>query len=48
MKSKKKLAVLFTAALLALSPRVFAACSDDEHSPTYAGEGADTCTVGGH
>ena len=48
MKSKKKLAVLFTAALLALSLGVFAACAEEEHSLTYVGEVAATCTDAGH
>ena len=48
MKGKKKLAVLFTAALLALSLGVFAACAEEEHSLTYVGEVAATCTDAGH
>ena len=48
MKAKKKLAVLFTAALLALSLGVFAACAEEEHSLTYVGEVAATCTDAGH
>ena len=48
MKSKKKLAVLFTAALLALSLGVFAACADEEHSLSYVGEVPATCTEAGH
>ena len=48
MKSKKKLAVLFTAALLALSLGVFAACAEEEHSLTYVGEVPATCTEAGH
>ena len=48
MKGKKKLAVLFTAAFLALSLGVFAACAGEEHSLTYVGEVAATCTDAGH
>ncbi len=48
MKGKKKLAVLFTAALLALSLGVFAACAEEKHSLTYVGEVAATCTDAGH
>lgn len=48
MKGKKKLAVLFTAALLALSLGVFAACAEEEHSLSYVGEVAATCTDAGH
>ena len=48
MKGKKKLAVLFTAALLALSLGVFAACAEEEHSLTYVGEVTATCTDAGH
>ena len=48
MKGKKKLAVLFTAALLALSLGVFAACANEEHSLSYVGEVAATCTDAGH
>ena len=48
MKSKKKLAVLFTAALLALSLGVFAACAEEEHSLSYVGEVPATCTEAGH
>ena len=48
MKGKKKLAVLFTAALLALSLGVFAACAGEEHSLTYVGKVAATCTDAGH
>ena len=48
MKAKKKLAVLFTAALLALSLGVFAACAEEEHSLSYVGEVAATCTDAGH
>ena len=48
MKEKKKLAVLFTAALLALSLGVFAACAGEEHSLTYVGKVAATCTDAGH
>ena len=48
MKSKKKLAVLFTAALLALSLGVFAACADEEHSLSYVEEVPATCTEAGH
>ena len=48
MKGKKKLAVLFTAALLALSLGVFAACAEEEHSLTYVGKVAATCTDAGH
>ena len=48
MKGKKKLAVLFTAALLALSLGVFAACADEEHSLSYVGEVPATCTEAGH
>ena len=48
MKEKKKLAVLFTAAFLALSLGVFAACAGEEHSLTYVGKVAATCTDAGH
>ena len=48
MKAKKKLAVLFTAALLALSLGVFAACAEEEHSLSYVGEVPATCTEAGH
>ena len=48
MKAKKKLAVLFTAALLALSLGVFAACADEEHSLSYVKEVPATCTEAGH
>ena len=48
MKGKKKLAVLFTAAFLALSLGVFAACAGEEHSLTYVGKVAATCTDAGH
>ena len=48
MKGKKKLAVLFMAAFLALSLGVFAACAEEEHSLTYVGEVAATCTDAGH
>ena len=48
MKGKKKLAVLFTAALLALSLGVFAACANEEHSLSYVEEVQATCTEAGH
>ena len=48
MKAKKKLAVLFTAALLALTLGIFAACAEEEHSLTYVEEVAATCTEAGH
>ena len=48
MKAKKKLAVFFTAALLALSLGVFAACADEEHSLSYVEEVPATCTEAGH
>lgn len=48
MKGKKKLAVLFMAAFLALSLGVFAACADEEHSLSYVEEVPATCTEAGH
>ena len=48
MKGKKKLAVLFTAAMLALSLGVFAACADEEHSLSYVEAVPATCTNAGH
>ena len=48
MKGKKKLAVLFMAAFLALSLGVFAACANEEHSLSYVEEVQATCTEAGH
>ncbi len=48
MRAKKKIAVLSTAALLALSLGALAACAEEEHSLTYVEEAAATCTEAGH
>ncbi len=48
MKTKKKLAVLFTAASLTLLLGVFAACANEEHTLSYIEEVPATCTEAGH
>ena len=48
MRAKKKLAVLSTAALMALSLGALAACAEEGHSLSYVKETAATCTEAGH